>query len=121
MGKLTVKQLESLTPDNVGRKLFDGDGLYGRVRAQKTGIVVTFEYRFTLQGTTRTAACGKWPEESLKDIRKTRDAKQALVDTGTDPVEQGRAEKLRKRSSDIRQSWLGSRPTPLRGERSRMR
>ncbi len=96
MGKLTVKQLESLTAADVGRKLFDGEGLYGRVRAQRTGTVVTFEYRFKLQGMTRTAACGKWPEESLKDIRKTRDAKQALVDTGTDPVEQGRAEKLRK-------------------------
>lgn len=96
MGKLTVKQLESLTDADVGRKLFDGDGLYGRVRAQKTGIVVTFEYRFKLQGKTRTAACGKWPDESLKDIRKARDSKQALVDAGNDPVEQGRAEKLRK-------------------------
>lgn len=96
MGKLTVKQLESLTADDVGRKLFDGDGLYGRVRTQKAGVVVTFEYRFTLRGTTRTAVCGKWPDASLKDIRKARDAKQALVDAGTDPVEQGRADKLRK-------------------------
>jgi integrase len=96
MGKLMVKQLESLTADDVGRKLFDGEGLYGRVRAQRTGIVVTFEYRFKQQGQTRTASCGKWPNESLKDIRKARDVKQALVDAGTDPVEQGRAEKLRK-------------------------
>lgn len=96
MGKLTVKQLESLTTDDVGRKLFDGEGLYGRVRKQKTGIVVSFEYRFKQQGRTRTAACGKWPDEALKDIRKTRDGKQALVDAGTDPVEQGKAEMLRK-------------------------
>ena len=100
MGKLTVKQLEFLSTDDVGRKLFDGEGLYGRVRAQKAGIVVTFEYRFKQQGKTRTAACGKWPNESLKDIRKLRDAKQALVDTGTDPVEQGRAEKLRRQVAD---------------------
>lgn len=33
MGKLTVRQLESLTEDDIGRKLFNGDGLYGRVRA----------------------------------------------------------------------------------------
>jgi len=102
MGRLTVKQLESLTAGDIGRRLFDGDGLYGRVRAQKTGIVVTFEYRFKLKGATRTAACGKWPAESLKDIRKTRDAKQALVDAGTDPVEQGRADKLRKQVEDAR-------------------
>nr|VFK43390.1 MAG: hypothetical protein BECKTC1821E_GA0114239_102522 [Candidatus Kentron sp. TC] len=46
MEKLTVKQLESLTEGDIGRKLFDGDGLYGRVRSQKIGVVVTFEYRF---------------------------------------------------------------------------
>ncbi len=96
MGKLTVKQLESLTAEDVGRRLFDGEGLYGRVLAQRTGTVVTFEYRFKLYGKTRAAACGKWPDESLKDIRKVRDAKQALVGAGTDPVEQGRVEKLRK-------------------------
>lgn len=37
MGKLTVKQLESesVTKQDVGCKLFDGDGLYGRVRSQE--------------------------------------------------------------------------------------
>ncbi len=96
MGKLTVKQLESLTAEDVGRRLFDGEGLYGRVLAQRMGTVVTFEYRYKLYGKTRAAACGKWPDESLKDIRKVRDAKQALVGAGTDPVEQGRVDKLRK-------------------------
>jgi len=100
MGKLTVKQLECLTEADVGRKLFDGDGLYGRVRMQRSGVVVTFEYRFKQQGRTRTASCGKWPADSLRDIRKARDAKQALVQGGTDPVEQGRAEKLRKQVED---------------------
>lgn len=94
MTRLMVKQLESLTLGDVGRRLFDGDGLYGRVRAQKTGVVVTFEYRFTDQGRTRTASCGKWPEMSLRDIRKERDAKQALVAAGTDPIERERSAKL---------------------------
>jgi integrase len=102
VGKLTVKQLESLTAEDVGRKLFDGDGLYGRVRAQRVGLVVSFEYRFKLQGKTRTASCGKWPDDSLKDIRRARDAKQAAVDAGTDPVEEARAEKLRKQIEDAR-------------------
>nr|VFK12897.1 MAG: Integrase [Candidatus Kentron sp. LPFa]VFK29153.1 MAG: Integrase [Candidatus Kentron sp. LPFa] len=97
MGKLTVRQLESLTRDDVGRKLFDGDGLYGRVRSQKVGIVVTFEYRFRHQGKIRTASCGKWPIELLRDIRRVRDAKQALVETGADPVEQNKADKLQKK------------------------
>jgi len=97
MGKLTVKQLESLTEQDVGHKLFGGDGLYGRVRSQKAGLVVTFEYRFKQQGKTRTATCGKWPAESLRDIRKKRDAKQALVESGTDPVEKAKADRLQKK------------------------
>jgi len=97
MGKLTVKQLESLTEKDVGRKLFDGDGLYGRVRAQRIGIVVTFEYRFKQQGKTRATPCGKWPVESLRDIRRARDAKQGLAQSGADPVEQSKAERLRKK------------------------
>ncbi|MDF1817528.1 MAG: tyrosine-type recombinase/integrase [Immundisolibacteraceae bacterium] len=96
MGKLTVKQLESLTDDDAGRKLFDGDGLYGRVRKQRSGIVVTFEFRFSLQGKIRTTSCGKWPGELLKQIRKNRDAKLNLVDEGIDPIERNRAEKLGK-------------------------
>jgi integrase len=102
MGKLTVKELENLTEADVGRKVFDGEGLYGRVRMQRTGVVVTFEYRFKQQGKTRTATCGKWPAESLRDIRKARDTKKALVETGADPVEQGREEKLRKKVEDFR-------------------
>lgn len=95
MGKLTVRQLEALDEDDIGRKLFDGDGLYGRVRKQKSGKVVTFEFRYTLQGRTRTIPCGKWPKNSLKNVRKARDAKQALLDEGIDPVDQARVERLR--------------------------
>ena len=96
MAKLTVKQLESLTIEDIGRKLFDGDGLYGRVREQKTGIVVTFELRFKLQGKTRTISCGKWPTESLRDIRKKRDAKRLIIATGHDPIEQNKSARLQK-------------------------
>lgn len=97
MGKLTVKELEFLTKEDVGRKLFDGEGLYGRVREQKTGIVVTFEFRFKLQGKERTTSCGKWPSETLRDIRKKRDAKRDLVDAGHDPIEQNKAARLQKK------------------------
>ena len=85
MSKLTVKQLESLSHADVGRKLFDGNGLYGRVREQKTGVVVTFEFRFKLQCKERTTSCGKWPVKSLREIRKTRDAKRSMVEEGNDP------------------------------------
>ena len=103
MGKLTVKELESLTEQDVGRKLFDGEGLYGRVRQQKVGLVVTFEYRFKQQGKARTASCGKWPTQSLRDIRKVRDSKQSLVDSGTDPIELSRSDKLKKQLETAQQ------------------
>ncbi|MBA1445999.1 MAG: tyrosine-type recombinase/integrase [Chromatiales bacterium] len=97
MSKLTVKQLESISHADVGRKLFDGNGLYGRVREQKTGVVVTFEFRFKLQGKERTTSCGKWPVKSLREIRKTRDAKRSMVEEGNDPIEQNKAVKLQKK------------------------
>lgn len=97
MSRLTVKQLESLTSQDINRKLFDGNGLYGRVRLQKTGIVVSFEYRFKQQHKARAVSCGKWPVDSLRDIRKNRDDKMTLVEQGIDPIEQKRAEKLCKK------------------------
>lgn len=97
MSKLTVRQLNSLTDKDTGRKLFDGDGLYGRIRIQKTGITVTFEYRYKQQGKTRSVICGKWPAESLSHIRKQRDAKKVLLNDGIDPIEQNKTKKLQKK------------------------
>jgi len=94
MAKLSVKELEALTLENLGRRLFDGDGLYGRVMKQKTGLVVVFEYRFKLFGVQRSSSCGKWPAQSLKEIRKLRNAKQELVNTGQDPIELNKAARL---------------------------
>ena len=102
MGKLTVKKLESLSSSDIGKKLFDGDGLYGRVREQKTGLVVTFEYRFKLQGKERTTSCGKWPAKSLREVRKVRDEKRTQVEAGNDPVEQNKAKRLQKQVEHAR-------------------
>lgn len=61
---------------------------------QKSGLVVAFEYRYKLDGKQRSAACGKWPTLSLKDIHKRRNTRQELVHTGKDPVELNKAAKL---------------------------
>jgi integrase len=97
MGKLSAKKLESLTEKDANRKLFDGEGLYGKVRLQKTGVVVTFEYRFKLHSKTRTSTCGKWPDDSLRAIRINRDKKRLLIESGIDPVEQAKSERLQKK------------------------
>ena len=94
--KLSAVTLKSLTENDVGKSKFDGDGLYGKVRLQKAGIVVTFEYRFKLNGKSRSMSCGKWPTSSLKEIRQFRDDKRLLVESGIDPVEQNRSAKLQK-------------------------
>lgn len=96
MPKLTHVQLSKLTEQDANKRLFDGDGLYGRVRHQKSGIVVTFEYRYKLGGKSKSFSCGKWPASTLKEIRRQRDEKQALVASGVDPVEQRASERLTK-------------------------
>ncbi|MGN5479651.1 hypothetical protein ACTMU2_30365 [Cupriavidus basilensis] len=45
MAKLTIKELEALSPADIGRTVRDGDGLSGRVRANaraEGGVSVTF-------------------------------------------------------------------------------
>ena len=58
--------------------------------------MITFEYRFKLNGKERTAYCGKWPAKTLKKIRDERDAKQKMVEAGQDPIELNKAAKLQK-------------------------
>ena len=94
--KISAVTLKSLTEKDLGRRMFDGDGLSGKVRLQKSGIVVTFEYRFKLNGKSRSVSCGKWPTSSLKEIRQFRDDKRLLVESGIDPVEQNKSTKLQK-------------------------
>jgi len=94
--KLSAITLKSLTEEDVGKTRFDGEGLYGKVRLQKSGIVAAFEYRFKLNGKSRSVSCGKWPTSSLKEIRQLRDEKRLLVESGIDPVEQNKSAKLQK-------------------------
>jgi len=97
MAKLTVKQLESLKSTDIGRVLFDGNGLYGKISNQRTGIVVSFECRYSLNKRKRHAGCGKWPNHSLKEIRHTRDCVKQQVESGIDPVDQRKLERIQKR------------------------
>lgn len=97
MSKLTVKQLECLTQSDAGRVLFDGNGLYGKVYQQRAGIVVRFECRYSLNKRKRHASCGKWPIQSLKEIRQERDRQKLLVEDGIDPVDQRNLERSQHR------------------------
>lgn len=98
---LTELELKALTAVDANRSLSDSGGLTGRVRLKKSGaLVVGFEYRYRRQhradkqSTHRTIGVGIWPDESLRNIRKKRDAIRVQIEQGQDPLDIKNAQKL---------------------------
>lgn len=101
MAQLTVKQLEALTAGDAGRRLPDGESMWGEVRATRNPRVpvsVDFQWRFKLNGKARTLRVGNWPKLSLKSLRDARDRLAAEVKSGIDPVERKATERLRQQA-----------------------
>ncbi|WP_233862972.1 tyrosine-type recombinase/integrase [Paraburkholderia adhaesiva] len=93
--KITVKELQALRPVDAGKKVRETGGLFGEVRVSKVGaITVGFMFRFRFRSRQRDLSCGVWPRDSLADIRAVRDKARALLDSGTDPVDERKATKL---------------------------
>lgn len=104
-GKLTQKTLESLTPEQQGKKLSDGDNLRGKVRVSKAGKVsVFFVWRYTIDGKTREFYCGTWPDSTLGDIRKARTAAEARKNQGEDPALEIKLVRMKKRIEEEEKS-----------------
>jgi integrase len=80
--RLTAKAVETTTFSVKPRKLFDGDGLF--LLVNQAGRYWRMKYR--LDGKEKLLALGVYPEVSLKDARKGRDAARQLVAKGIDPV-----------------------------------
>jgi integrase len=98
MATLTQKELESLSPDDAGRRLIDGGGLTGKVRERKGKIIVQFEYRYRSGEKTRQIVCGTWPDNSLKAVRAKRDEHRTSITQGDDPLDRKLAERLKKKA-----------------------
>lgn len=95
MANLTELGLRAITTNNKGQ-ISDGGGLFGKIRTTKRGIVVYFEYNYRgNNGRTRSISCGSWPKQSLKSVRKARDAFRVAVDSGDDPADQKKVAKLK--------------------------
>ena len=94
MTKLTVKELERLTPADVGKRLTDEHSLYGVTKSKEEGISVLFRWRYRFDGKLRDYTCGTWPAKSLKQIRDARDDARQLLAQGKDPNEAKRIEQL---------------------------
>ncbi len=100
MASLTVKQLEAFGVTDKGRKLPDGESMFGTVRVSKDAKVsVDFEWRYRFDSKTRQVRVGTWPKLSLGDIRRQRDAFRAQVQAKDrkDPIVEKEAVKQAQR------------------------
>ena len=86
VAKLTVKQLEAVTPAQVGNKIRDEGGLVGAIRARGEGVSIKFDWRYRFGGKVRSTTCGTWPKDTLAAIRAERDRMRGVLDDGRDPV-----------------------------------
>ena len=96
---LTVKELEALTPDKAGERLRDGSSLIGTVRVAEKGISVLFRWRYRFDGKLKDYTCGTWPRDSLATIRSARREAETRLNSGKDPQEDKRAERLNAKAA----------------------
>lgn len=104
-GKLTTMKLKALTLNDVGQMLQDGEGLRGRVKnSRHNGISVYFEYRYRNGKKSHTVHVGKYPQQSLADIRVEHRRLKVEQKKGSNPAEVRRAAKLANQVDIVRQA-----------------
>ncbi|EPJ76131.1 MULTISPECIES: site-specific integrase [Pseudomonas] len=94
MAKLTIKQLESLSAADDGKKMREDGGIVAKVRAGVRGVTVQFRYEFKLGGIKRDYRLGTWPKKSLALIRAEREEIRSTASKGIDPSEARKASKI---------------------------
>ncbi|MFA7895255.1 tyrosine-type recombinase/integrase [Pseudomonas putida] len=94
MAKITVKQLEALTPADHGKTLREEGGLTAKVRGGVRGVTALFRYEFKMGGAKRDQRLGSWPKKSLAQIRAERDEVRASVTKGIEPAIARKAAKI---------------------------
>lgn len=104
MARITTKTLEALKPSDHGKRLPDGERMFGTVRAVKNApeaVSVDFEWRYNFGGKVRQIRIGAWPRISLKAIRDERDTLKGKVKNGIDPLAEKEADRLRKQADQL--------------------
>lgn len=86
--KLTDKTLRAVKTKDREQMVGDGGGLWLRILPADKGGAFNFYYRFQYNGKERRFNCGSYPNTSLADARRNRNAARELVARGIDPVEQ---------------------------------
>lgn len=104
MAKITTKALEALKPSDHGKRISDGDRMFGIVRAVKNdpeAVSVDFEWRYNFGGKVRQVRIGAWPRMTLKAIRDERDTLKGKIKDGIDPLAEKEADRLKKQADQI--------------------
>lgn len=121
MAKLTVKELEALTAREADKKLREDGGLIGTVRVGVGGTSVYFDWRYRFDGKVKQIAVGTWPKTTLAAIRAERDRLKVEVDSGTDPAERRKAERLKAKADQAEAvAEQQSRLTELAAQQARL-
>lgn len=104
MAKITTKALGALKPSDHGKRLPDGDRMFGIVRAVKNNpeaVSVDFEWRYNFGGKVRQVRIGAWPRITLKAIRAERDTLKGKLKEGIDPLAEKEVDRLKKKADQI--------------------
>ncbi|WP_090141124.1 site-specific integrase [Limnohabitans sp. DM1] len=104
MAKITTKALEALKHSDHGKRLADGDRMFGIVRAVKNdpeAVSVDFEWRYNFGGKVRQVRIGTWPRMTLKALRDERDALKGKLKDGIDPLAEKEADRLKQQADQI--------------------
>jgi integrase len=104
MAKITTKALEALKPSDHGKRISDGNRMFGIVRAVKNdpeAVSVDFEWRYNFGGKVRQVRIGAWPRMTLKAIRDERDTLKGKIKDGIDPLAEKEADRLKKQADQI--------------------
>ena len=104
MAKITIKALEALKPSDHGKRLPDGDRMFGIVRAVKNdseAVSVDFQWRYNFGGKVGQVRIGVWPKNALKAIREKRDTLKVKITLGIDPMAEREANRLKKQADQI--------------------
>lgn len=109
MAKLTVLQLQALTPVDAGKSISEDGGIRGEVRSNQSGISVAFSYRYRFATKTREIRLGVWPNASLPEIRNARKDARAMLDAGKDPALEKQLEKQRQHNAQLAEQAEGAK------------
>jgi len=121
VAKLTVKELEALTAREADKKLREDGGLIGTVRVGAGVTSVYFDWRYRFDGKVKQIAVGTWPKITLAAIRAERDRLKVEVDSGTDPAERRKAERLKAKADQAEAvAEQQSRLTELAAQQARL-